>query len=77
MADPTKRPDADKASREANREREEKEWELLCKLPEDTTPDAERGERIETAKVIASGGKDEEACELPRREPREESGPER
>jgi hypothetical protein len=76
-ADTTKRPDPGAAGREAHRDREEKERELLCKLPEDTTPDAERGERIETPKVIASGGKDEEACELPRREPREDQGPER
>lgn len=76
MADTTKRHDPDAAGREAHREREEKERELLCKLPEDTSPDAERGERIETPKVIASGGKDENACELPARKPREESGPE-
>jgi hypothetical protein len=50
----------------AAREREEKERELLCKLPEDAHPAEERGERVETAKAIASGGKSgTDACEIP------------
>jgi hypothetical protein len=77
MADTTKRPAPEAAGRGAHRDREGKEQELLCRLPEDSPPVAGRGERIETPRVIASGGEDEEARELPAREPREEPGPER
>lgn len=65
----TRKPDQSQAAAlRAAREREEKERELLCKLPDGTQPAEERGERIETTKAVASGGRrGADACELPDR----------
>jgi hypothetical protein len=72
MADTRNLDRSQAATRRVAREVEEKERELLCKLPHGTHPAEERGERIDTAKAIATGGKHgADACELPDRRSRQ------
>lgn len=53
-------PRKDGARTTSQRKREQREKELLEKLPDELDPAAERGERLETGKMIAEGTKPDE-----------------
>lgn len=56
-------------------ERQKQELEHACRLPDhdQIPPDVERGERIGTAKSIATGGKGDDACDSRDRRSHEET----
>jgi len=57
MAKPNKPEERTPAQTDTHK-REKRRRELLRKLPEETQPAEEWGERLDTAKTIATGGKD-------------------
>ena len=75
-ANPSGQPEPTGRTTESEKDKQEREH--VCNLPdaEDIPPDQERGERIGTAKTIATGGKGDEACEQPRQSSRE-AGPQK
>jgi hypothetical protein len=53
------------ASRKDDRRTDQLEKEVICKLPDQIPPDQERGERLDTARTVATGGKNDTCSPSP------------